>query len=126
MVASRGSNAPAAKLILLVFQCFPASPFVSPSDRQFLKTTAEIALSARLLGQTQPLNPLMQTLVRRMNLTQLLQSQLQPLVQQHQRSERIAQIAVTSGYDLIDCQLVFIKSRYGAFSWHTNNIQTET
>ena len=45
-----------------------------------------------------------------MNLKHLLQSLLQLLIQQYERSERIAQIAVTSGDDLIDRHLVLIKS----------------
>ncbi|SFK13637.1 hypothetical protein SAMN05216525_15534 [Bradyrhizobium sp. Gha] len=68
----------------------------------------------------------MQPLVRRMNLTHLLQSLLEPLVQQHQRSKRSAQVTVTTGDDFIDRQLIFIESRVGALAWHTNNIQAET
>ncbi len=69
---------------------------------------------------------LMQPLVSRTDLAHQGQSLLQLLIQQHQRSERIAQIAVTSSDDLIDGQLVLIKSRRGALAWHKNNIQTET
>ena len=59
----------------------------------------------------------MQPLVRRMNLKHLLQSLLQLLIQQYERSERIAQIAVTSGDDLIDRHLVLIKSTTPMAVW---------
>ncbi|MDA9520171.1 hypothetical protein XI06_07355 [Bradyrhizobium sp. CCBAU 11434] len=62
--------------------------------------------------------PLVQPLMRRMSLSHQYQSLLQLLIQQHQRSERIAQIAVTSGNDLIDRQLILIKSRVRALAWH--------
>ncbi|UVO34498.1 hypothetical protein KUL72_23765 [Bradyrhizobium arachidis] len=47
------------------------------------------------------------------------------VIQQHQRSQCIAQVAVTIGNDLIDRHFVFIKERVGALAWHTNHIQTE-
>ncbi|WP_146207725.1 hypothetical protein [Bradyrhizobium sp. SUTN9-2] len=50
----------------------------------------------------------MQPLVSRTDLAHHNQLLLQLLIQQHQRSKRIAQIAVTSGYDLIDGQPVLI------------------
>ena len=68
----------------------------------------------------------MQPLVSRTLFAHQNQSLLQLLIQQHQRSERTAQITVTSCDDLIDRKLILIKIKVGALAWHTNNIQAET